>query len=60
MSTKIKLFDYEFKNPIVPASGTYGFGYEFQDGAHMFYNLLTTRAHKVGFVAFLDQQGLSA
>jgi dihydroorotate dehydrogenase (NAD+) catalytic subunit len=31
MSTKIKLFDYEFKNPIVPASGTYGFGYEFQE-----------------------------
>jgi dihydroorotate dehydrogenase (NAD+) catalytic subunit len=31
MSTKIKLFDYEFKNPIVPASGTYGFGYEFEE-----------------------------
>lgn len=31
MNTKIKLFDYEFKNPIIPASGTFGFGYEFND-----------------------------
>lgn len=31
MNTKIKLFDYEFQNPIIPASGTFGFGYEFAD-----------------------------
>lgn len=31
MNTKIKLFDYEFQNPIIPASGTFGFGYEFND-----------------------------
>lgn len=31
MNTKIKLFDYELKNPIIPASGTFGFGYEFAE-----------------------------
>lgn len=31
MNTKINLFDYEFQNPIIPASGTFGFGYEFND-----------------------------
>lgn len=31
MDTKITLFDYEFQNPIIPASGTFGFGYEFAD-----------------------------
>ena len=31
MNTKIKLFGYEFQNPIIPASGTFGFGYEFND-----------------------------
>lgn len=31
MNTKIKLFDHEFQNPIIPASGTFGFGYEFND-----------------------------
>ena len=25
----VKLFDYELENPICPASGTFGFGYEF-------------------------------
>ena len=31
MSTKIKFLGHEFKNPIIPASGTFGFGYEFAD-----------------------------
>lgn len=31
MDTKIELFNYVFKNPIIPASGTFGFGYEFSD-----------------------------
>lgn len=28
---KVKFLNKEFKNPIVPASGTFGFGYEFSD-----------------------------
>ena len=28
---KVNFFGKEFKNPIVPASGTFGFGYEFSD-----------------------------
>ena len=31
MSLKINFLGKEFKNPIVPASGTFGFGYEFAD-----------------------------
>lgn len=31
MSLKIKFLDKEFINPIIPASGTFGFGYEFKD-----------------------------
>ncbi len=31
MNTKIKFLGKEFKNPIIPASGTFGFGYEFHD-----------------------------
>lgn len=31
MSTKIQFLGHTFKNPIIPASGTYGFGYEFSD-----------------------------
>ena len=31
MNTKIKFLGKEFINPIVPASGTFGFGYEFAD-----------------------------
>ena len=31
MSLKIKFLDKEFINPIIPASGTFGFGYEFAD-----------------------------
>ena len=31
MSLKINFLDHEFKNPIIPASGTFGFGYEFSD-----------------------------
>src|SRR5574344_2339789 len=31
MKTSIKLFDHVFKNPIIPASGTFGFGYEFAE-----------------------------
>ena len=31
MSLKIKFLDKEFINPIIPASGTFGFGYEFVD-----------------------------
>ena len=29
MDTKINFLNHKFKNPIVPASGTFGFGYEF-------------------------------
>ena len=31
MNTKVNLFGYELKNPIIPASGTFGFGYEFAE-----------------------------
>ena len=31
MRTKINFLGKEFKNPIIPASGTFGFGYEFSD-----------------------------
>ena len=31
MNTKINFLGHEFKNPIIPASGCYGFGYEFSD-----------------------------
>ena len=31
MRTKINFLGHEFKNPIIPASGTFGFGYEFSD-----------------------------
>ena len=31
MKTKINFLGHEFKNPIIPASGTFGFGYEFSD-----------------------------
>lgn len=31
MNTKVKYFGYEMKNPVVPASGTFGFGYEFAE-----------------------------
>lgn len=31
MNLKIKFLGHEFKNPIIPASGTFGFGYEFSD-----------------------------
>lgn len=31
METKIKFLGHEFKNPVIPASGTFGFGYEFQE-----------------------------
>jgi len=31
MNTKINFLGKEFKNPIIPASGTFGFGYEFAD-----------------------------
>ena len=31
MSTEIKFLGKSFKNPIVPASGTFGFGYEFAE-----------------------------
>ena len=31
MSIKINFLNKEFKNPIIPASGTFGFGYEFTD-----------------------------
>lgn len=30
-SLKVKFLGKEFKNPIIPASGTFGFGYEFSD-----------------------------
>ena len=28
---KVKLGDFELDNPVIPASGTFGFGYEFED-----------------------------
>ena len=31
MNTKIKFLNHIFKNPIIPASGCYGFGYEFSE-----------------------------
>lgn len=31
MNLKIKFLDHEYKNPIIPASGTFGFGYEFSE-----------------------------
>ena len=31
MNTKVKYLGYEMKNPVVPASGTFGFGYEFAE-----------------------------
>ena len=31
MSLKINFLGREFINPIIPASGTFGFGYEFKD-----------------------------
>lgn len=31
MNTKITFLGKEFKNPVIPASGTFGFGYEFSD-----------------------------
>ena len=31
MSKEVKVLDYTFKNPIIPASGCFGFGYEFSD-----------------------------
>ena len=31
MKTDIKFLGHTLKNPIIPASGTFGFGYEFQD-----------------------------
>lgn len=31
MSLKVNFLGKEFKNPIIPASGTFGFGYEFQE-----------------------------
>lgn len=31
MKTKINFLGKDFKNPIIPASGTFGFGYEFSD-----------------------------
>lgn len=31
MNTKINFLGHTFKNPIIPASGTFGFGYEFSD-----------------------------
>lgn len=31
MNLKVNFLGHEFKNPIIPASGTFGFGYEFKD-----------------------------
>lgn len=31
MDTAVKLFDYILDNPVIPASGTFGFGYEFAE-----------------------------
>lgn len=31
MDTSVKLFNYNIKNPVIPASGTFGFGAEFAD-----------------------------
>ena len=44
MDTKINFLNHEFKNPIVPASGTFGFGYEF--AAYYDINILGSIALK--------------
>ena len=31
VNLKVNLPGLEMKNPVIPASGTFGFGYEFQD-----------------------------
>lgn len=31
MNTKINFLNHTFKNPVIPASGTFGFGYEFSE-----------------------------
>ena len=31
MNLEIKILNHTFKNPIIPASGTFGFGYEFNE-----------------------------
>lgn len=31
MNTKITFLNHTYKNPVIPASGTFGFGYEFSD-----------------------------
>ena len=31
MNTKISFLNHIFKNPVIPASGTFGFGYEFSE-----------------------------
>ena len=31
MDLKIKFLDHVYKNPIIPASGCFGFGYEFAE-----------------------------
>ena len=31
VNLKVKLPGLEMKNPVIPASGTFGFGYEFTD-----------------------------
>lgn len=44
MDTKINFLNHKFKNPIVPASGTFGFGYEF--AAYYDINILGSIALK--------------
>ncbi|MBO7155819.1 MAG: hypothetical protein J6V83_00255, partial [Clostridia bacterium] len=31
LDTQVELFGIKLDNPIIPASGTYGFGYEFSE-----------------------------
>lgn len=43
VDTKVTLSDWELENPIIPASGTFGYGYEFQE----FYDI-----NKLGSFSF--------
>ena len=51
MSIEVKFLNKVFKNPIIPASGTFGFGYEFCD----LYDI-----NILGSIAFTNPDGHSA
>ena len=51
MSIKVKFLDKEFVSPIIPASGTFGFGYEFADLYDL--NILGSIQTAVGIILIL-------